>query len=139
MDSLSGAMKIAASGLDAQSHRIRIASENLANARSSGTTAGADPYQRKTISFGEVLDRELGLSLVKVQEVGRSDAPFRLERNPSHPAANADGYVNLPNVNSLIELADMQEANRSYEANLQVVKMVREMLAIQVDLLRTER
>ena len=139
IDPLLGAMKIASSGLDVQSSRMRVASENLANANSTGKTPGSDPYQRKTISFGEFLDRATGVSMVQVQNYGKSDIPFRVERNPSHPAADENGIVKLPNVNSLIELADMQEANRSYEANLQVVKMVREMLAIQIDLLRTER
>ncbi|MGI9426763.1 MAG: flagellar basal body rod protein FlgC [Hyphomicrobiaceae bacterium] len=139
VDPLAGAMKIASSGLDVQSSRMRIASENLANASSTGETPGAEPYRRKTISFGEAMDQASGVSLVQVSAYGRSDAPYRVERNPSHPAADENGNVKLPNVNSLIELADMQEANRSYEANLQVVKMVREMIAIQIDLLRSER
>ena len=130
-------MTIASSGLEAQSTRMRVVSENLANANSTGRTAGADPYQRKTITFDAAMDRAAGAQLVKVKEIGVDRTPFRVEYDPGHPAADKTGYVKLPNVNMLIEMADMREANRSYEANLQVVKQVRSMLGMTIDLLRS--
>lgn len=135
-DDLVGAMKVAASGLEAQTQRLRVVAENLANAQSTGVTPGAEPYARKTISFHSVLDQAAGADLVKVNNVGVSSDPFRIEHNPSHPAADSDGNVKLPNVSVLVELADMREANRSYEANLQVVKQARDMISMTIDLLR---
>ena len=136
LDSLQASMSVASSGLEAQSTRMRIVSENLANAGATGRTAGADPYQRKTVTFDAAMDRAAGAQLVKVKEVGVDRTPFRVEYEPGHPAADKAGYVKLPNVNMLIEMADMREVNRSYEANLQVVKQVRSMLGMTVDLLR---
>lgn len=135
-DELSGIMKVAASGLEAQTQRLRVVSENLANAQSTGTTPGSDPYARKTISFNSALDEAAGVQLVRVNSIGNSPEPFHVENNPSHPAADAEGNVKLPNVRVLVELADMREANRSYEANLQVVKQVRDMVSMTIDLLR---
>jgi flagellar basal-body rod protein FlgC len=137
LDSLQASMLVASSGLEAQSTRMRIVSENLANATATGRTAGADPYQRKTVTFDAAMDRAAGAQLVKVKEVGVDRTPFRVEYEPGHPAADKAGYVKLPNVNMLIEMADMREVNRSYEANLQVVKQVRSMLGMTVDLLRS--
>ena len=137
LDSLQASMSVASSGLEAQSTRMRIVSENLANATATGRTAGADPYQRKTVTFDAAMDRAAGAQLVKVKEVGVDRSPFRVEYEPGHPAADKAGYVKLPNVNMLIEMADMREVNRSYEANLQVVKQVRSMLGMTVDLLRS--
>ncbi|HVQ71977.1 MAG TPA: flagellar basal body rod protein FlgC [Bradyrhizobium sp.] len=136
LDSLQASMSVASSGLEAQSTRMRIVSENLANAGATGRTAGAVPYQRKTVTFDAAMDRAAGAQLVKVKEVGVDRTPFRVEYEPGHPAADKAGYVKLPNVNMLIEMADMREVNRSYEANLQVVKQVRSMLGMTVDLLR---
>jgi flagellar basal-body rod protein FlgC len=136
LDSLQASMSVASSGLEAQSTRMRVVSENLANATSTGRTAGADPYQRKTVTFDAAMDRAAGAQLVKVKDVGVDRTPFRVEYEPGHPAADKAGYVKLPNVNMLIEMADMREVNRSYEANLQVVKQVRSMLGMTVDLLR---
>lgn len=137
MDPLSASMKVAASGLEAQSTRLQIVAENLANAQSTGSTAGADPYSRKTVSFEMALDRASGTQLVKVGQIGHDQTPFRLEHRPGHPAADADGYVKLPNVNTLVELTDMREANRTYEANLQVIRQTRQMLSMTLDLLRS--
>jgi flagellar basal-body rod protein FlgC len=137
LDSLQASMSVASSGLEAQSTRMRIVSENLANATATGRTAGADPYQRKTVTFDAAMDRAAGAQLVKVKEIGVDRTPFRVEYEPGHPAADKAGYVKLPNVNMLIEMADMREVNRSYEANLQVVKQVRSMLGMTVDLLRS--
>ena len=134
---LMGSMRVAASGLNVQSVRLRVISENLANAHSTGETPGADPYARKLISFASELDRANGPNLVKVNSITHSTEPFRVERHPSHPAADAQGFVKFPNVQTLIELADMREANRSYEANLQVIKQARDMISMTVDLLRS--
>ena len=135
-DPLISAMKISASGLEAQSMRVRIISENLANAQSTGSTPGSDPFRRKTISFGEELDRMSGAALVDVKSIQTDQSPFSLEFDPGNPAANAEGYVKMPNVNLILEMADMREANRSYESNLQVVKQAREMISMTIDLLR---
>ncbi|MBP0615737.1 flagellar basal body rod protein FlgC [Jiella mangrovi] len=137
MDPIVSSLKIAASGLSAQSTRLRVVSENIANVNTTGDVAGADPYQRKTVSFQAELDRMTGADLVKVSSVGRDTSPFTIEHDPGNPAANADGYVKTPNVNMLIEMADMREANRSYEANLQVVKQARELITMTIDLLRS--
>jgi flagellar basal-body rod protein FlgC len=136
IDPLQVSLKIAASGLEAQSKRVRIVSENLANAQSTGNTPGADPYTRKTISFETEVDRITGANLVRVESIDFDRSPYRIEHDPGHPAADAGGYVKLPNVNMLVEMADMREANRSYEANLQVIKQAREMLSMTIDLLR---
>ena len=138
IDPLTASMRVAASGLEAQSARMRVVSENLANAQSTGNTPGSDPYQRKTITFSAELDRATETSLLKVDRVGQDDAPFKVEYNPGHPAADKDGYVKMPNVNMLIELADMREATRSYEADLQIVKHSRQMISMTIDLLRNQ-
>jgi flagellar basal-body rod protein FlgC len=136
IDPLQASMRIASSGLEAQSARLRVVSENLANVNSTGKTAGAEPYQRKTVTFDATLDRAVGAHTVVIREYGSDKSPFRVERDPSHPAADADGNVKLPNVNMLVEMADMRETNRSYEANLQVVKQSRSMVAMVIDLLK---
>lgn len=136
-DPLQAALKVGSSGLEAQSKRLRVVSENLANAQSTGRTPGADPYSRKTISFESEVDEAMGVSTVKVAGIDRHRAPFRIEHNPGHPAADAKGFVKLPNVDVMVEVADMREANRSYEANLQVIKQAREMIAMTIDLLRS--
>lgn len=136
MDPLGGAAKIAASGLRAQATRIRVVSENIANAQSTGNTPGADPYARKTISFESVLDGELSTAGVQVSGIAADTSPFRLEYDPGNPAADENGNVKLPNVNMLVEMADMREASRSYEANLQMMKQVRNMFSTTIDLLR---
>ena len=136
-DPLQAALRVGSSGLEVQSKRLRVVAENLANAQSTGRTPGADPYARKTISFESQVDEAMGLSTVTVAGIERDRTPFRVEHNPSHPAADAKGYVKLPNVDVMVELADMREANRSYEANLQVIKQAREMIAMTIDLLRS--
>jgi flagellar basal-body rod protein FlgC len=136
MDALTAALKVAASGLGAQSERLRVVSENLANAQSTGTAPGADPYRRKTISFATELDRGSGANLVEVSSIDRDPAAFPIEFQPGNEAADENGYVKMPNVNVLIEMADMTEANRSYEANLQVVKQARDLISMTIDLMR---
>jgi flagellar basal-body rod protein FlgC len=138
MDALSTALKVAASGLGAQSERLRVVSENLANAQSTGQTAGSDPYRRKTITFAAELDRASGGSMVDVTAIGRDQSVFPLEFQPGSEAADERGYVKMPNVNPLIEMADLSEANRSYEANLQVIKQARDLISMTIDLMRSQ-
>jgi flagellar basal-body rod protein FlgC len=135
-DPLIASAKAASNGLFAQSTRMRILSENIANAETTGKTPGADPYQRKTISFESVADQTEGVDLVQVGEISRDKAAFRTEYMPGHPAADDKGYVKLPNIDMLTELADMREASRSYTANTQVIKQVRELVSMTIDLLR---
>lgn len=135
-DQLRASLVTSASGLHAQSVRMRILSENLANANSTSNVPGGDPYQRKTVSFAEELERVSGAGTVRVNPFGRDETPFPVEKNPSHPAADENGMVKLPNVNPLVEMTDMRQANRSYEANLQVIRQAREMIADLIDLLR---
>ena len=135
-DPLQTALHIAASGLQAQSMRLRVVSENIANAQSTGSTPGAVPYARKTVSFESEMDRTLGANLVEVKSIGVDSTPFKLERDPGNPAADENGMVKMPNVDVLVELADMREANRSYEANLQVAKQSADMLNTAVSLMK---
>lgn len=137
MDPLSAALKIAGSGLEAQSTRLRIVSENIANARSTGDTPGADPYRRKTVTFGAEVDRASGTELVGVKKLGEDQNKFVEEYDPNNPAADKKGYVKMPNVNVLVEMADMREANRSYEANLQTIKQARDLISSTIDLLKS--
>jgi flagellar basal-body rod protein FlgC len=137
IDPLQASMRIAGSGLEAQSTRLRVVSENLANAESTGSTPGAAPYARKTITFEGEMDRALGVPLVHVKDIGTDRAPFRMEHDPGNPAADQNGFVKVPNVNMLLEMADMREANRSYEANLQVVKQTRDLVSMTIDLLKS--
>ncbi|MNL32788.1 Flagellar basal-body rod protein FlgC [compost metagenome] len=139
MDPLTSAMKVSASGLQAESTRLRIVSENIANARSSGDVPGADPYRRKTISFAAEVDRASGASLVEIERLGTDDSDFTIEFDPGNPAADEKGMVKMPNVNILVEMADMREANRAYEANLQTIKQSRDLISQTIDLLRASQ
>jgi len=136
MDPLSASLKIAGSGMEAQATRLRIVSENIANARTTGDTPGADPYQRKIITFGNELDKASGADIVGVKKIGIDKSKFVEEYDPDHPAADDKGMVKLPNVNMLIEMADMREANRSYDANIQTIKQTRELISATIDLLK---
>lgn len=138
MDPLISSLKVAASGLGAQSERLRVVSENLANAQSTGGYSGADPYQRKTITFTAELDRVSGARMVEVSAISGDRTAYPLEFMPGHEAADDAGYVKMPNVNVLIEMADMREANRSYEANLQTIKQARDLISMTIDLMRNQ-
>lgn len=138
MDPLISSLKVAASGLGAQSERLRVVSENLANAQSTGNFPGADPYQRKTITFTAQIDRLSGARMVEVSAISNDKTAFPVEFQPGHEAADELGYVKMPNVNILVEMADMREANRSYEANLQAIKQARELISMTIDLLRSQ-
>ncbi|MDD9908480.1 MAG: flagellar basal body rod protein FlgC [Ahrensia sp.] len=136
MDALSASMKVAGSALEAQSNRMKVVSENIANARSTATDSAGSPYQRKTVAFTEMLDRASGLSKVETMPVQRDLSPFLLEHDPANPAADASGMVKMPNVNILVEMADMRQTNRSYEANLQVMAQVRGMISATLDMMK---
>ncbi|QUS54736.1 flagellar basal body rod protein FlgC [Pseudovibrio brasiliensis] len=129
-------MFIAASGLKAQTGRMRVIAENIANADSTGQTPGEDPYRRKVPTFSSSFDAKVEAELVKLGRVREDKSEFKLRYEPDHPAANDKGYVKMPNVNTLVEMADMQEATRSYEANLNVVKSSRSMMQKTLDILR---
>ncbi len=132
---LAKSMMISAAGMRAQSQRMRVIAENLANSNSLSLQPGGEPYRRKVISFANQLDRTYDLNLVKVTGVVADRSPFARKYDPAHPAADADGYLLTPNVNGLIEVMDMKEAQRSYEANLSVIENVKAMLSQTVRLL----
>jgi flagellar basal-body rod protein FlgC len=136
IDPIEAAIDVATSGLEAHSTRMRVISENLANAESTASTPGANPYTRKTVSFEDEMDQASGADLVKVKAIGLDRSPYRVEYDPGNPAADKNGFVKLPNVNLITEMADMREANRSYSANIQVVKQARELFTMTVDLMR---
>lgn len=130
-------LQIAASGLRAQSGRMRVISENLANADSTAATAGGDPYRRQIPSFKAEYDRELGANVVSAGRIRPDRSDFNIRYEPGHPAADAKGYVKTANVNTLVEMMDMREAQRSYEANLNIVRSARSMIQRTLDILRT--
>ncbi len=136
MDPLQSIGAVAASGMRAQGERLKVVAENVANAGSTGATPGADPYQRKTLAFEEMIDRNTGASMVRISALGRDRAPFGREYDPAHPAADAEGYVRTANVNPLLEMSNMREASRSYEANLNMFEAGRRMRGQILDLLR---
>jgi flagellar basal-body rod protein FlgC len=136
-DPLTATMRVGASGLEAQSRRLRVIAENMANAHSTGRTPGSDPYARRVITFESQLDEAANANLVRVSSIEQPRATFRVEHMPGHPAADANGFVRMPNIDLVVEAADMREANRSYEANLQAIKQAREMISMTLDLLRT--
>lgn len=128
---------ISAAGMKVQGARLKVIAENLANANSTGETPNDLPYRRKTITFKNALDRELGIDTVRVRKVDVDPGDFQRRFDPSHPSADAEGYVLFPNVNTLVEAVDMREAQRSYEANLNVIETSRTMLNRTIDILRS--
>ena len=126
----------AASGLRAQSGRMRVISENIANADSTARTPGGDPYRRQIPSFKSSLDREMNARKIEMGRVLPDNSDFKSRFDPGHPAADANGYVKLPNVNSLVEVTDLQQAQRSYQANLNVVTATRTMITKTLDILK---
>ncbi len=129
-------LNISGAGMKAQSDRLRIISQNIANAESTGTRPGEEPYRRKTISFESHMDRKAGYETVQTKRIGTDPSPFNMKYDPSHPAANAQGYVQMPNINPIIEMMDMREARRGYEANLNMVESSRAMMSQTINLLR---
>jgi flagellar basal-body rod protein FlgC len=130
-------MSIATSGLRAQAGRMRVLSENIANADSTAPGAGGDPYRRKVPTFSSELDRALDARVVSLGKVVTDPSAFRVKYDPSNPAADATGNVKYPNVNSLIEMTDMRDAQRSYEANLNIIGATRRMIQRTLDILKT--
>ncbi len=133
---LENSLTVAASGMRVQASRLRVVAENLANAQATASEPGGDPYRRKIVSFASELDRATGAELVTIDRYGVDRSDFVLRYLPQHPAADENGYVKFPNVNPLVELMDMREAQRSYEANLSVLSSARNMLQRTIDLLR---
>ena len=133
---LDRALSISAAGMAAQSARLRVVAENIANRDSTGQSPGAAPYRRKTINFSNQMDRALGAPTVRVARIGTAPGEFPQRFDPSHPAADARGYVRTPNVDSLTETMDMREAQRGYSANLNVMEVTRSMLTRTIDLLK---
>jgi flagellar basal-body rod protein FlgC len=129
-------LDIAYSGMTAQTQRLKVIAENLANADSTASTPGGAPYRRQVVTFSDVFDRALNAKRVKVAGVVPGGGAFGKRYEPGHPAADADGYVQLPNVNPVTELLDMREAQRSYEANINVIDAVKAMVSRTIDLLR---
>jgi flagellar basal-body rod protein FlgC len=136
MDDLLKTFQISASGMRAQGTRLRIISENIANADSLPRQLGEEPYRRKLVTFRNELDRRIGLDTVRVDKIRPDQSDFKKQFNPNHPAADADGYVLTPNINTLIEMSDMREAQRSYEANLNVIKTSKAMLTSTIEILK---
>lgn len=133
---LSDTLAIASSGMKAQGDRLRVVAENIANADSTGKSPSEEPYRRKLLVFQNVLDKEQGVSTVRVAERTHDMSEFRKKYDPTHPAADEKGYVLYPNVNSIVEMMDMREARRGYEANMNVVEVSKSMLSRTIDLLR---
>ena len=131
------AMAVSASGMKAQGTRLRVIAENLANANTTAETPGDLPYRRKVVTFQNALDRQLDVDTVRVAKIDVDKKDFERRYDPSHPSADADGYVFAPDVSSVVEALDMREAQRSYEANLSVIDSARQMLMRTIDILRT--
>ena len=136
LDNLFRSMRISAAGMKAQGTRLRVIAENIANVDSLGQAPGALPYRRKTVTFRNELDRSIGMDTVRVDKIGIDCSELDKRYDPQHPAADEDGFVLVPNVNALVEMMDMREAQRSYEANLTVIKASRRMLNNTIDVLR---
>lgn len=134
---LMNTLSLSAAGLKVQGTRLRVIAENLANANSTAPTPGDLPYRRKVVLFQNVLNRELGTPTVKVKKIDVDRSDFQRRYDPGHPSADAEGYVLMPNVNTLVESMDMREAQRSYEANLNVIDTTRQMLTRTIELLRS--
>ncbi len=131
------AIGISASGMHAQGDRLRVIAQNIANADTAAMTPGADPYRRKTVLFKNVMDKTIGEETVRAAKISEDmSKPFKLRFQPDHPGADENGYVKMPNVNSLIEVMDMREAQRSYEANLGMIEIAKSMMGRTLDLLR---
>jgi flagellar basal-body rod protein FlgC len=130
-------LSVAATGLRAQMGRMRVISENIANADSVAQTAGGDPYRRRIVTFNSVLDRSLGAQVVELGPIQTDKSDFLVRHEPGNPAADAAGDVKYPNVNSLIEMTDLRDAQRSYEANLNVITATRRMIQQTLNILKS--
>jgi flagellar basal-body rod protein FlgC len=130
-------LAVASSGLKAQLGRMRIISENIANSDSVSQTPGGDPYRRRIVTFSTELDRSIGADVVKLGAVQTDQSDFLIKHEPGNPAADANGDVKYPNVNTLVEMTDLRDAQRSYEANLNVISATRKMLQRTIDILKS--
>ena len=130
-------LAVAASGLRAQVGRMRIISENIANADSVAQSPGGDPYRRRIVTFSSELDRSIGANVVKLGPVETDNSTFTVKHEPGNPAADAKGDVKYPNVNALVEMTDLRDAQRSYEANLNVITATRRMLQRTIDIIKS--
>ena len=133
---LETSMLVSAAGMRTQGQRVKVIAENLANANSTATTPGGDPYRRKVVTFKNVFDRELKVDLVRVNKVKADQSEFSTVYDPVHPASGPDGYYKKPNVQSLVEMVNMREAQRTYEANVNMVDTARKMMLSMINLLR---
>lgn len=127
---------IAASGMRAQAERLKVIAQNMANADSVSTTPGGEPYRRQVVNFQNYVDQETGAQMVRVNKVVKDQSEFEKQYAPNHPGADKNGYISLPNVNPLIEMMDMKEAQRAYDANLNMLKTAREMNSSVLDILK---
>jgi flagellar basal-body rod protein FlgC len=130
------AFYLAGAGMRTQGDRLRVVAENIANADSTGLTPGSEPYRRKIITFKNVLDREMGIDKVTVASYGTDSSPYKKKYEPGHPAADASGYVLYPNVDMAVEMVDMQEAQRAYQADVSVIDTTRNMISQTLGLLK---
>ena len=130
------AMTVSAAGMKAQGTRLKVIAENLANANTTAETPGDMPYRRKVVTFQNMLDRQAGVDTVRINKIDVDKSDFQRKYDPTHPSADSEGYVLMPNVNTLVEAMDMREAQRSYEANLTVVEATRTMLSRTIEILR---
>jgi len=135
-DSLQKSIEIATKGNEIQSERIKIAAENIANEHTTSNKPGGDPYRRKVVFVENKYDKKRQNNLLKVKKYGEDKSSFEMKYDPSHPSADANGYVKMPNVRKMIEMADASEAQRSYEANLGVIEMSRSMINKTLDVIR---
>ena len=133
---LSLSADIAASGMKAQSERLKVISQNMANADSVSAEPGGDPYRRQVVTFQNYIDKQTGAQKVRVDKIINDMSPFEKKYDPHHPGADANGYVSLPNVNPLVEVMDMKEAQRVYDANLNMLKTARDMNSSVLDILK---
>ncbi len=129
-------LHVAATGLQAQMGRMRVITENIANVDSVATTPGGDPYRRRIVTFSSELDHSLGADVVKLGGIETDKSNFLIRHEPGNPAADAQGNVKYPNVNTLVEMTDLRDAQRSYEANLNVITATRKMLQLTIDMLK---
>ncbi len=133
---LSLSADIASSGMKAQAERLKVISQNMANVDSVSAEPGGEPYRRQVVSFQNYIDPETGAQKVRVDKIVKDMSPFEKKYDPNHPAADANGYVSLPNVNTLVQMMDMKEAQRVYDANLNMLKTAREMNSSVLDILK---
>lgn len=135
MDPLIAASRVSTSALSAHSVRLRTIAENLANSESTGSSPGSDPYTRKLVKYESVLEKN-GSAVLRIRSIDQDAKAFPLELRKGHPAADEKGFVKLPNVDPLVEIADLKDANRAYQASLQSIRQVRELVSITIDLLK---